>query len=57
MKYVQDIEMTCALMNCRSLKFKLKSLEENFKMNKNTFILTNETWFRKSDPQLKHNGG
>ena len=52
-KYVQDIQMTFALMNCQSLKFKLKSLEGNFRINKNLFILTNETWFKRAEPQLK----
>ena len=54
MKYVRDVKMTMALMNCQSLKFKLNSLEENFKMNKCSFILANETWFKRNDPQLKH---
>ena len=53
-KYVQDIPLTFALMNCQSLKFKLNSLEDNFKNNKKAFILTNETWFRQSDTQLKY---
>ena len=52
-KYVRDIELTFALMNCQSLKFKLSSLEENFKTNKSAFILTNETWFKKNDSQLR----
>ena len=45
---VRDIQM-----NCRSLKHKLKSLATNFTENKNSFILTNETWFKSRDPQLK----
>ena len=53
MKYVQDIELTFALMNCQSLKFKLNLLEENFKTNINVFILTNKMWFKRSDTQLK----
>ena len=40
-------------MNCQSLKMKLKSLAENFKMNKTSFIITNETWFKARDRQLK----
>ena len=45
--------LNVVLMNCQSLKTKLSSLAENFKINKSSFILTNETWFRQKDPQLK----
>ena len=45
--------MTFTIINCRSLKFKLRSLATNFVENKNSFILTNETWFKQRDPQLK----
>ena len=38
-KYISDVEMTFQPMNCRSLKFKLKSLAENFMINKCSFIL------------------
>ena len=40
-------------MNYRSLKHKLDSLAEHFTMNKSHFILTNETWFKNGDQQLK----
>lgn len=53
MKMIDDVIMNYALMNCQSLKMKLKSLASNFKMNKTCFIVTNETWFKKKDPQLK----
>ena len=52
-KYVRDAELNFALLNCQSLKFKLDSLATNFEVNKNAFILTNETWFKKKDAQLK----
>ena len=45
--------MNFSIMNCRSLKFKLDSLSGSFTMNKSHFILTNETWFKPRDPQLK----
>ena len=45
--------MNFSIMNCRSLKNKLDSLSENFIMNKYHFILTNETWFKSRNPQLK----
>ena len=52
-KPVRDVIMNFAIMNCRSLKYKLDSLAENFNMNAFSFILTNETWFKRRDPQLK----
>ena len=52
-EYVNDVEMNCLLVNCRSLKPKLKSLIMNFEMNKNTVALLNETWFKKGDSHLK----
>ena len=51
--YVFDVEMNSLLINCRSLKPKLSSLITNFKMNKNTVAILNETWFKKGDKQLK----
>ena len=45
--------MNFSLMNCQSLKWKLPSLSENFKNNKCAFIIANETWFKRKDPQLK----
>ena len=53
MKYVNDVKLNYILMNCLSLKMKLSSLAENFKTNKCSFIITNETWFRRGDSQLK----
>ena len=51
-RYIADVESNFQIMNCQSLKFKLRSLAENFNINKSTFILTSETWFKKSDKQL-----
>ena len=31
----------------------MSSLAENFKHNKSSFIITNETWFKEKDPQFK----
>ena len=50
---IRDIELNFQIMNCQSLKMKLGSLADNFIMNKCAFILTNETWFKKGDKQLK----
>ena len=50
-KYINDVKLNFTLMNCQSLKNKLSSLSENFKMNNSTFIVANETWFKKKDPQ------
>ena len=52
-KLIRDIPMNFGIMNCRSLKYKLESLAEHFTMNKHHFLLTNETWFKSRDPQLK----
>ena len=51
---VEDVVFNCALINCRSLKPKIKSLSECFKMNKLSVALLNETWLHKSDKQAKH---
>ena len=45
--------MNFQIMNCRSLKTKLNSLAKNFNMNKLHFLMTNDTWFKSRDPQLK----
>ena len=42
------------LINCRSLKPKLESLIENFKHNESNVAMLTETWFYKSDSQLKN---
>ena len=52
-KYVRDIEMNFALMNCRSLKFKLDSMETSILLNKSCFTVATETWFKRLDKQLK----
>ena len=52
-RYVKDVQLNYVLMNCQSLKNKLSSLAENFKINGSAFIVTNETWFKQKDPQLK----
>ena len=52
---VYDVEMNSLLVNCRSLKPKLKSLVTNFKLNnKNMVAILNETWFKKGDTHLKN---
>ena len=51
---ISDVPLNICLINCRSLKPKLNSLVESFKMNKLSFVLLNETWFYKSDPQTKN---
>ena len=50
---VLDVNMSPILINCRSLKPKLTSLTNNFDMLKATVALLTETWFTKSDKQLK----
>ena len=51
---IEDVTFNCALINCRSLKPKIKSLQECFNINKLSVALLNETWFYKSDKQAKH---
>ena len=50
---IEDIKLNVALINCRSLKPKIKSLKECFKMNKLSLAILNETWLYKSDRQFK----
>ena len=52
-KMIQDVMMNYTLMNCQSLKMKMKSMATNFNENKNSFLIANETWFKERDPQLK----
>ena len=49
---IEDVPLNAALINCRSLKPKLPSLKECFKMNDLHISLLNETWFNRSDAQL-----
>lgn len=48
-----DKEFNCTLINCRSLKPKIKSLVETIKMNKLSVTLLNETWLYKLDKKGK----
>ena len=50
---INDVKLNMALINCRSVKPKLDSLAECFKMNKLSVALLNETWLYQSDPQAK----
>ena len=50
---INDVNFNSLLINCRSLKPKLASLAENFRMNRSHLALLTETWFYKSDSQLK----
>ena len=50
---INDIPFNCLLVNCRSLKPKIKSLVTNFNMNSTSVALLTETWFQKRDKQLK----
>lgn len=50
---INDVPFNLCLINCRSLKPKIKSLVECFKMNDLTTALLNETWLYRSDPQAK----
>ena len=50
-RLVEDIKLNRALINCRSVKYKLKFLSECFKVNKLDLALLNETWLYRSDPQ------
>ena len=50
---VEDVVFKCALINCRSLKPKIKSLRECFNMNKLSVALLNETWLCRGDRQAK----
>ena len=51
--FICDKVLNAALINCRSIKPKLSSLVECFKMNELSVALLNETWFYKTDKQLK----
>ena len=51
---INDIPLNLCLINCRSLKPKLNSLVECFKMNNLSVSLLNETWLYKSDTQAGH---
>ena len=53
-QFINDISLNMCLINCRSLKPKLNSLVECFKMNNLSVSLLNETWLYKSDSQAKH---
>ena len=50
---INDVSLNIALINCRSLKPKVSSLIECFKMNKIAVSLLNETWLYKNDSQMK----
>ena len=50
---IEDVPMNIALINCRSLKPKINSLKECFKMNKLAVSILNETWLYKNDSQAK----
>ena len=52
-RLINDVEFNSLLINCRSLKPKLKSLVANFEMNKSHVAMLTETWCYKSDSQLK----
>ena len=52
-RLINDVEFNTLLINCRSLKPKLKSLVANFEMNKTHVAMLTETWCYKSDSQLK----
>ena len=50
---INDIPFNCLLVNCRSLKPKIKSLVTNIALNRTHIALLTETWFQKGDRQLK----
>ena len=50
---IEDVSLNIALINCRSLKPKIKSLTECFNMNKLDVSILNETWMYKNDSQMK----
>ena len=50
---IHDVPFNACLINCRSLKPKINSLVQCFKMNNLTTALLNETWLYRSDPQVK----
>ena len=50
---IEDVILNGALINCRSIKPKLKFLATCFKINNLSFALLNETWLYKNDPQAK----
>ena len=61
---VEDIKLNAALINCRSVKPKLKFLTQCFQINVLDIALLNETWLYKSDPhaakllnELKNDNG
>ena len=47
---IEDIPLNGALINCRSVKPKLKFLSECFRINKLDIALLNETWLYNNDP-------
>ena len=51
---IEDVKLNVALIDCRSLKPKIRSLKECFNMNKLTLAILNETWLYKSDKQFRH---
>ena len=50
---IEDIPLNGSLINCRSVKPKLKFLSECFKINKLDVAVFNETWLYKSNPQAR----
>ena len=50
---IEDITLNGTLINCRSVKPKLKFLRQCFEMNKLNIAILNETWLYRSDPQAK----
>ena len=48
---IEDIKLNVALINCRSVKPKLKFLNQCFIINELDMALLNETWLYRSDPQ------
>ena len=50
---IHDVTMNTILVNCRSLKNKLTSLVDNFRMNKTSLAILTETWFTRGDKLLR----
>ena len=50
---IEDITLNGSLINCRSVKPKLKFLSQCFHINKLNLALLNETWLYRSDPQAR----
>ena len=50
---IYDVPLNSLLINCRSVKKKLKSLVDNIQTNDSTLAILTETWLYRNDKQVK----